>query len=287
MKKFAWCTDIHLDFIDGPNETGRVHEEFARPLSNSGVDGVFLTGDISLANDIVRHLRILDSVVDKPIYFVLGNHDFYGGSFERVRGEVVSLCKDSKNLRYLTNERHVSLTENTAVVGHDGWYDAYWGDVARSNIVMTDWHKIEDYVNAGSTGLPWARLLPLANFSIGNIVSISRKASFEAAEHVREVASAAARDHRIVIVLTHVPPFPQVHRHNGKSGSAAAMPWYTSKLMGDALTDVAAANPQTRFEVFCGHTHGQFDDQIEENLFCHVGGAEYGNPRMIGTIQLP
>lgn len=284
MKKYVWCTDIHLDFLDGPEDVGRVHDEFATPLSQIDSDGVFLTGDISLAEDVVRHLGIIDKIVQRPIYFVLGNHDYYGGSWNGVRQAVRDLCKKSKNLFYLTEEKVVPLTDDTALVGHDGWYDAYCGDVTRSNIVMTDWMKIDDYARSGAISFFGPRaIVP----SLGKIVALSRSQAALSAEHVRRHASTAAKKYKTVVILTHVPPWPEAHRHDGKSGDPSAHPWYTSMSMGNAINAVAAENPETRFEVFCGHTHGLFDVQVSDNVYCHVGGAEYGRPRPVGLVQVP
>lgn len=281
MKNFLWCTDIHLDFIDGPDDCGRVHDLFAYPVSKVDCDGIFVTGDISHSIDLIRHLSILDRVIDKKIYFVLGNHDFYGGDFESVRSQVVDLCKKSKNLTYLSRLENVtSLTEKTAIVGHDGWYDALYGDFQSSSYIMTDWIKIQNFnsvsaVTRSSQGIE-------INKSI--LVDYARYLAFEAAEHIKDKIMKAASIHETVIVLTHVPPFPQLHKPGGKSSSNSALPWYTSKIMGDALLEVTRKNPNTHFEVFCGHTHGQFDAKITDNLTCHVGGSIYGKPDLVGKV---
>jgi predicted MPP superfamily phosphohydrolase len=62
-----------------------------------------ITGDIGEARSIERYLRLLESSLQRPIYFVLGNHDFYHGSIVLVRERVRNLCKTSANvgLNYL------------------------------------------------------------------------------------------------------------------------------------------------------------------------------------------
>lgn len=284
VKKYVWCTDIHLDFIDKPEAPGLIEQAFARPIAEQKPNGVFLTGDISLAPDIVRHLKLIHSVVRKPIYFVCGNHDFYMGSIERVRQQLVKLTQDVPDIHYLTQGTHVVLSDQTALVGHDGWYDAYHGDPLRSPYVMTDWFSIEEYVN--HNGIRAAGMYgPRVN--LPTVVGISRKLAADAAARVYANASAAAKDREVVVVLTHVPPFPDLHLHEGKGASPTSMPWYTSKLMGDSLLNLAKENPGTRFEVFCGHTHSHCDKQITDNLFCHVGNAEYGRPAVTGVISVP
>lgn len=282
MKKLAWCTDIHLDFLDGPDDVGRVHDEFAGPLSQVDCDGVIISGDVSLASQVVRHLSILDRIVGKPIYFVLGNHDFYGGSFASVRDDVRRACVGSANLRYLTGSEPVSLSRKVALVGDDGWYDAGHGDPFQSPYVMSDWLKIHDYIVGGS------RVMGMLGPAIdmGTVVGISRKAATESAERMSHVLNSAALTHQTVIVITHVPPWVQAHRHDGKSGSPAAHPWYTSKVMGHVIEEAARSHPKVKFDVFCGHTHGACDVKIRPNLRCHVGHSDYGSPSVAGFIQV-
>lgn len=281
--KLIWLTDIHLDFIDDPIEPCVNVARFGEFLNKSSPDGLLLTGDISLSPTIVAHLSTLDKVVNKPIYFVCGNHDFYDGGFNSVQQALKSLCAASRNLRYLSLSDHISLSENVALVGHDGWYDGLHGNPYTSGYVMSDWLRIEEYISSGSVVSTELGM----STSMNEILDVSRRRSAIAADHVRTQASKAAREHKVVIIATHVPPFPQVHNGNGKTGNPHAVPWYTSRMMGDSITEVASANSDVRFEVFCGHSHGKFDIQIDVNVFCHVGGAKYGSPGIAGTLQLP
>jgi len=43
-------------------------------------DGLLITGDIGQAQSVERYLRALDKALPMPIYFVLGNHDYYAGA---------------------------------------------------------------------------------------------------------------------------------------------------------------------------------------------------------------
>lgn len=274
MKRLVWCTDIHLDFIEDNVVSFAEHLQQQRPT------GVFLTGDISLAPDVSRHLALLYSIVKCPLYFVCGNHDFYMGSIKEVRDQLGRLMADTPGIKYLTLSQHISLSNKTAIVGHDGWYDAYYGDPGRSPYVMTDWLKIKEYADHGCVkmGTYGSRV----NTPV--VVGLSRKLALEAADHIYATGTAAARSHATVIVSTHVPPFLEIHSRDSKGGSPIAAPWYTSKLMGDALLKLAEENPSTRFEVFCGHTHSQCDVSIRDNLACHVGASEYGKPGIAGQI---
>lgn len=279
--RYAWLTDIHLDFIDNSREPSSIRKGFAEPLSQIQCDGYFVTGDISLAPDVVRHLKEVDACINKPMYFVCGNHDFYGGDFGSVRARLKELCATSKNLRYMTTSEYLPLTDRTAIVGHDGWYDVQHGDPNQSKFLMSDWVRILDYskhnlLSETPDGL---------KVDAGKVVKLSRKFAAAAADHIKKQLTAAVAVHSEIVVLTHVPPYPQVHVDN-KKGHPGMMPWYTSKAIGDVISSVAAAHPAKRFNVFCGHTHGQASVQIAHNVYCYVGGAEYGNPSVAGLVNV-
>jgi hypothetical protein len=69
------------------------------------------------------NLRQIDEIVEKPIYFALGNHEFYHGAIRQIRRMVAGLADESKYLKYLTAMAVVELTPRTAIIGHDGCCD--------------------------------------------------------------------------------------------------------------------------------------------------------------------
>ena len=72
--------------------------------------------------------REIEEIIQKPIYFVLGNHDFYKDSIAKTRQRIAELAAESKHLRYLTAMEVVELSPQTAIIGHDGWADGRFGD---------------------------------------------------------------------------------------------------------------------------------------------------------------
>lgn len=279
MTQYAWATDTHLDFL----HTEQAVIEFANTLAASSTAGIFLTGDISISNQIVYHLSIIERIAQRPIYFVCGNHDFYRSEISIVRSELHELSNMSPFIKYMPTTSYVALTPSTAVVGHDGWYDALYGDYARSNFMMSDWIAIKDFI-ATSGGREYVNGGRLKDKNA--LVGLARKIAHEGVLHVHNGIKAATRYHKNIVVLTHFPPFAQSHIHEGKVGDADAQPWYTSKLMGDMLLDASKSFPNVNFRVLCGHTHGKFDGKITNNLSVHVGGAEYGQPAIAGLIDI-
>ena len=92
--RLAWLTDIHLNFIDAL----AIQEFFESVAENA--DAVAVSGDIAESHIVVRYLRKIEEIVRTPIYFVLGNHDFYRGSIPQVRKLVSEVTGESKHLKY-------------------------------------------------------------------------------------------------------------------------------------------------------------------------------------------
>lgn len=82
-----------------------------------------ITGDISDSTKLIFHLKILEAEIKRPVYFVLGNHDFYHSSIKKVYKEVSNLVSNSKNMSWLTEMGIIEINSDTAVVGHDAWAD--------------------------------------------------------------------------------------------------------------------------------------------------------------------
>jgi Icc protein len=269
MAKYAWATDTHLDFLgDDPQRLIK----FGESLLRDGPTGIFLTGDVSTARKLVYHLSVIEKVVQRPIYFVLGNHDYYGGTIEQVRKAMRELTNVSPYLRYMPTMPYYALSPMTAVVGHDCWYDALLGDPMASTFGMVDWTAIGDFIPV--------------NGNKATIVTLARKLAHEGVTHVHNGIKAACRYHSNIVVLTHYPPFAQAHIHEGRPGDANAMPWFTCKMMGDMLMDAAKAFPHVNFTVLAGHTHGKADYKPANNLTVHVGASTYGAPQLQSTLEV-
>ncbi len=278
MAKYAWATDIHLDCVD---EQGLI--KFAESLIVTEPQAVLLTGDISNAKQVIYHLSALERVVQRPVFFVLGNHDYYGSEIAEVRKAMKELSNMSQFLKYLPMTQFVPLTANTALVGHDGWYDALYGDY-NSRFMMSDFTAIKDFVPFSGGG-SYVKLMHDIKDRYG-LVEFARSLAHAGVMHVHNGIKAAARTHKNIVILTHFPPFAESHIHEGKQGDASAMPWFTSKMMGDMLMDAAKAYPNIKFNVLAGHTHGMYNGNPMPNLEVHVGGADYGRPALAGLVEI-
>lgn len=262
--RVAWATDVHLNFLDAEG-----FEDFALRISALLPQAVFLTGDISEAPALEEHLLSLDARLGVPIYFVLGNHDFYGGSIAAVRASAEALARRSPRLCWLPAAGVVTLPGGHALVGQDGWGDGRVGNFAASPILLNDWQHIEEFRAAGAMFNVPARLAKL------------RTLGDEAARNLERDLSSALERHRSVTVLTHVPPFEGACWHDGAVSNPDWLPWFTCEAVGRVLLEQAERHADRRIRVYCGHTHSPGRFAPRDNLIVYTGTAEYGAPTVV------
>ncbi|MCD4686721.1 MAG: metallophosphoesterase [Anaerolineae bacterium] len=259
--RIAWSTDLHLNFLGQPQILN-----FLAEVSLQKPDVWLISGDIGDAPRLLAYLRLFDMILRFPVYFVLGNHDFYHGSLGAIREVVSVYCGESRRLRYLPETGIVALSAETAVVGVDGWGDGRIGDYQNSWVMLNDFLLIHEL-----TGLSEAARLAHLN-ALGDV---------EAAR-LRDLLPQALATHRRVIVVTHVPPFKETCWHEGQLSDDNFLPFFTCQAVGDVLLEVMADQPADReCLVLCGHSHGAGEVQVRENLRVLTGGAEYEQP----TVQ--
>lgn len=87
--KIAWVTDIHLNFLESAEREG-----FYRDIVATNSNAVLVSGDIAEAPTVSDILEEMAQHIAKPIYFVLGNHDYYQSSVKNVKQKV--LCTGQK-----------------------------------------------------------------------------------------------------------------------------------------------------------------------------------------------
>ena len=255
--KAIWLTDIHLEFLD---ESG--FRYFIRDLCNKNADAILISGDIAQAPTVGDYLLRIAQTLAIPVYFVLGNHDYYNGSVPDVRAAVTDLSYGVNNLHCLNACGPVYLNSTTSLVGHDGWGDARLGDYHNSTVILNDFLLIFDFA-----GLHREELRQQLNH-LGH----------EAAEHFRTVLPEALSVTEHVVVVTHVPPFVEAAWYEGQYCDPDWLPFFSCKAVGDVLSQVMQKHQDKRMTVLCGHTHGGGRSQILPNLVALTGAAEYGYP---------
>ena len=268
--KLAWATDIHLNFLDDLER-----RRFLEPI-HAQADALVVTGDIAESNSVGEALRQIGHVLDTPVYFVLGNHDFYRGSIPETRAEVARLAAESERLVYLTAARVVELSPQTALVGHDGWADGRLGDFWGSQVFLNDFVAIREL-------RLWKDQYTLDKPALRRMLE---NLGDEAAAYLKGVLPEAAGRYPQVVVATHVPPFREAAWHEGRSSADDYLPFFACKAVGDVLLEAARSFPDCQILVLCGHTHGGGEVQVRENLRVLTGPAEYGKPKIERVLSV-
>lgn len=264
VKRLVWVTDIHLNFLKG-----RQIQEFCRTVKEQQPDALLVGGDIAEAPTIEAYLTILENELTCPVYFVLGNHDFYRGSIAGVRAEMGALTRKSRRLAWLPAVGIVPVTETVALIGHDGWADGRLGDYDRSTVLLNDYVLIEELA-----GLSKAR-------RHRELIELGA----DAAKYVSKVLAEGLDRFQEIFLLTHVPPFKEACWHEGRISDDNWLPHFTCCAVGEVLVELMTAHPQQRLTVLCGHTHGAGTAQILPNLVVKTGGATYGRPELQELLE--
>ncbi|HEU4728757.1 MAG TPA: metallophosphoesterase [Kofleriaceae bacterium] len=250
--RVTWLTDVHLNFLDE-----RRLDEFLETVAHEHPDLLLVTGDTAESADLIDAIDRLTAIA--PVYFVLGNHDFYRSSIVEVRDRARATH------RWLPSVGPVRLTDATALVGVDGWGDARCGDLD-SQVMLADWRFIREL-----TGLS-------ASARIDALQALGTQEAGALRNQLARLAPA-----RELIVLTHVPPFAEACWYNGKRSSPEWLPWFSCIAVGEVLLEHARRCPDSHITVLCGHTHGRGEYRAADNLLVRTGGwapgkTEYGNP---------
>ena len=265
-RKLIWVTDIHLNFLSLESRV-----EFYTLIKKQKPDYVLITGDISEADVLNKHLVEMYASVKRPIYFVLGNHDYYNGSWEEVdlNAKAAFSRDQERGVYYLpTNPQEITTT---ALIGINNWYDCKSGRIGF--VGLNDWNYIKEYLGT-------------KNMAEICKVSLQRcKAAIKDLQNQIESIAASTTVNRIIIAM-HVPPFKQLSMFEGKRSSPYYLPFFSSATTGRALKKLAKAYPHITFDVYCGHTHSKAEYHPLKNLHCYCGASEYGAPSIAGIIEV-
>lgn len=299
--RLAWTSDLHLVFLD--------HSEPGSPdalfrwldcLASQPFDALAISGDISEAPSLCAHLDLLQQTVQRPIYFVLGNHDFYRGSFQHVMPAVEDLTRRLPQLHCLELLDFVELTPATALVGHGCWGDAGYGDFFHSQVMLNDW-KIIDEMRKWKRG-PWTlSCVARCGACEKEIVQwpascddLDRQALCEAlvaqgaraAQHIRRVLPRALDARENVILLTHTPPFAPRCVPTPVDWDSWA-PHAGCKAAGEAIEEIMEQYADRQLLILSGHIHCSSCLQISRNIEQRTAAATYGQPHLEEMIDVP
>lgn len=263
--RLLWTSDIHLNHVDFPT-----WDQWVLALCNADADGLLITGDISESNDVYFQLRRLADAFAKPIYFVLGNHDFYGSSIAQTRQQTSALAREVTELCYLTDSAPIAISDSVYLLGEDGWGDGTRGDYDGSPVRMQDFEQISDFHQVDRQR--WQGLI--------------QQQGRQSAERLKAKLASVPDSAHTVYVATHVPPFCEACWYQGRTTDENWAPFFVCGQVGDTLLDYAAEHPHIKFVVLCGHTHYRGTAEMLPNLVVHTAAAEYAQPAIESSLEI-
>jgi predicted phosphohydrolase len=272
MTKLIWCSDIHLNFLSKNPEH---RNEFYISLRDSEGDNILITGDIAESHNIEMYLEELALSTGKRIYFVAGNHDFYGSSLKEVRAKL----KKNIHAHYLPKSWGVKLNRHTVLIGQDSWGDCRNGDYENSQrgfggFVMSDWLYISELNKAYLGGSDKLR------------IALQLIADKDAQRLCKSVLK-ALQDKNVtkIIIATHVPPIVEACLHAGRKSTPSGLCFFSSQILGASMLPIIENNPNIDFLWLSGHTHSKVKVQKRDNLVVQVAHSEYYHPQIADIIE--
>lgn len=252
LDNVLWLSDLHIDHIVSKNTL----DTFLSVVKAQKPDSIWITGDISSGEHLTGHLAIFDGF-GVPVFFVPGNHDFYGKDIHSVN---IDLSRYKyRNVVLLQNTLcSITIGLNTALVGVGGWGDGFWGNWNYSQY-MADWKHIEDFKAA-----------PTRRFESERI---AREHAAVLDLQLQSVPSYMTD----IVILTHVPPFRDMCMYNGRPANNDYIAFFACGRLGQIISRHAYLNRSKRYHIFSGHTHHAYKGQLADNIFGRVVSSEYGS----------
>ncbi|MEO5826269.1 MAG: metallophosphoesterase [Gemmatimonadales bacterium] len=258
MITLPWCADIHLN-LARPEAEAR----FLDALRKHRGEPVVICGDITTSRHLVPALERIADAVARPIAFVLGNHDHYGGSVAGVRDTVRALNARRPEITWLPPAGAVRIDEDIVLIGVDGWADGRYGDGLGTPLRLNDDRLIAEIAAQPDHAHRLAARRVLADADAARL------------DALLEEAIGLARH---VVIATHVPPVIEVLPQRGRRSSPDWWPILACGATGTRLRDRARRHAGHRFTVLAGHTHVAADVIVAANLRVLTNSARYGAP---------
>ena len=232
--KLNVLSDLHLGF-----------EAFERPVNDADV--VVLAGDIARP----REAAAWASGFDKPVLYVPGNHEFYGGSIDGTVAELERLCDGTRV--HLLDDREV-IVDGVRFLGTTLWTDFDLFDTAE--------RKSEAMAEAKRLLRDFSRIA--LGESTGAVFTPEDSAALFRG-HADWLASRLATPHDgPTVVITHHAPSPRsIHQRFAGSLLNACFVSNLEHLLGEDRAQLWIH----------GHTHDSFDYQVRgTRVVCNPRG---------------
>lgn len=248
--KYLWFTDLHLNRVSPIKKI-----LFINHIIKENPKAIFLTGDISNGMILYYDLYLLARFIKCPIYFILGNHDYWNSSIEKTHNKVKSLCDKFPHLIWMSQTDFIELNDDVAIIGDEGWFDGRNGNTDYLKFTI-DQYLIQDFKK---------------HKSMDEKLEHWRKMSLESSLKIEsKLQKALNKGYKTVYILTHFPAFIEATRHAGSIFEKFWLPYNINMFLGKVLTDLILDHNH-KIVLLTGHTHEPKTIKINKNIICYVG----------------
>jgi predicted phosphodiesterase len=237
FRKFAnrfciqYTSDLHLERY----ATQPAYESILKPVAPY----LALAGDIGHPQQL-KDLFAWASPQWDRIFYVAGNHEYYGASYEERFQELQALVKPYENLHFLhpSNPSYFCEAENVAVVG-----STLWSEVSP----FGNWNRVTDY-----------RAIRGATVESLNVLHRAEKSALDA--EIRHWTNLGAQ---ICVITHHLPSFRLVHTR------------FATSTINDCFASASDAllRPPVRLWIY-GHSHA-CNHQVINKVLCVSNAKGY------------
>jgi 3',5'-cyclic-AMP phosphodiesterase len=222
-----------------------------------------ISGDIANGSSVHSELRRIAGCFPGHVYYVLGNHDFYGSSMAEVNSLCAKTLAGYDNLTRLDGYPRIELADGITLLGVDGWACGTTGNGKDSRVMLNDFRLIEEFHQL--------------KFDREKVFSLLHHLAHKSAMSLVEPLLHAASRSEHIIVVTHVPPYPEAAWYEEKMSEPDFLPHFCNAVLGKLLNKIASRYPKSQMTVLCGHTHGE-GFYRRENVQVVSAKAVYGQP---------
>lgn len=262
MNKLLWITDAHLEHL-----TGELQDTWLEKINEAQPDMLLLGGDTADSRSIGRLLGRMQQEFSGKIALVAGNHDHYFTSIAELRSSLAHHHRQGIIVfEPGCQTEPIELTNGVYLCGSGGWGDASAGCADASAMALNDERLIDD-------------------LRTRDLNRKLRTLGQESALHLQHQLDSLPANATSVIILTHVPPWPEACWHEGRRSDDYALPRFCWQAGGLVISQAAERLPDTQFTVLCGHTHSA-GLWSKDKITCHTGGSTYGRIHHSGMVVL-
>lgn len=259
-----WLTDIHAD-----KKSEKQLDELYHNINQLNPDLICITGDIADGEKAHLFLENLFTNTNRPIAFVLGNHDFYGWSMEDFQQQTTQFSHKNKGIIYLSDIEGLQFGNDNMIIGIDNWNDLTEYNLNEAPIRSWDFDHIEDF----------------KGLSDQELINKSKElAAHSCKELEAKLQYAYEQGIKNLYIAMHFAPYHSSHYYSQEILNNEKHKYYWScSPIGKIIDQFANEHPEIHITILSGHTHAKGEYQAKGNVEAFINPS-YGKNANTGKL---